>query len=225
MTVLAEIPYGAYWSTPFVKWQGSLQHLHSLRFAAWVAKRELHRRDIDTDSIAAGVLGVTIPQQYSFYGAPWVLALAGLPRVTGPSIAQACATGVRCVLASVQEIQSGTADSVLSITADRCSNGPHIYYPAPSAPGGTGATENWVLDNFSCDPLGRHAMIETAENVAARHGIETDGQLVIAVFDGTVTAPIDKAIEITLPLADLHLFDNDSGDALHHGLTTAKAAA
>ena len=26
-----EIPYGAYWSTPFAKRQGRLQHLHSLK--------------------------------------------------------------------------------------------------------------------------------------------------------------------------------------------------
>ncbi|NJO37341.1 MAG: ABC transporter ATP-binding protein [Rhizobiales bacterium] len=56
-------------------------------------------------------------------------------------------------------------------------------------------------------------------------GIETAGQLVIAVFDGTVSAPVDSTVEITLPLADLHLFDGASGVALHHGLTTAAAAA
>jgi acetyl-CoA acetyltransferase len=32
------------------------------------------------------------------------------------------------------------------------------------------------MDNFSCDPLGGHAMIDTAENVAARHGVSTAQQ-------------------------------------------------
>lgn len=41
------IPYGAYWSTPFARRQGSLAHLHSLRFAAHVAKDALRRRAID----------------------------------------------------------------------------------------------------------------------------------------------------------------------------------
>lgn len=49
-------------------------------------------------------------------------------------------------------------------------------------------------------------------------GIETVGQLVIAVSDGSVEAPVDSDIEITLPLAHLHLFDGDSGEALHHGI-------
>jgi multiple sugar transport system ATP-binding protein len=56
-------------------------------------------------------------------------------------------------------------------------------------------------------------------------GIETAGQLVIAVFGGTVTAPVDSAVEITLPLAALHLFDGVTGVALHHGLIRTDAAA
>ncbi|MES1202445.1 MAG: thiolase family protein, partial [Pseudomonadota bacterium] len=50
-----EIPYGAYWSTPFAKWQGSLQHLHAMKFAAWVAKRELEKRKIDPKTFDTGV--------------------------------------------------------------------------------------------------------------------------------------------------------------------------
>ena len=42
----AYIPYGAYWSTPFARWQGTFSHLHSLKFAAHVAKAELAARDI-----------------------------------------------------------------------------------------------------------------------------------------------------------------------------------
>ena len=68
----AYIPYGAYWTTPFARWQGSLAHLHSLRFAAHVAKSELERRDIALDEIDYGVLGITVPQKRSFWGLPWV---------------------------------------------------------------------------------------------------------------------------------------------------------
>ncbi len=34
----AYVPYGAYWSTPFSKWQGSLANLHSMKLAANVAR-------------------------------------------------------------------------------------------------------------------------------------------------------------------------------------------
>jgi hypothetical protein len=70
MEYAAEIPYGGYWSTPFARWQGSLSHLHSLRFAAHVTKREFARRDIDPKIIDYGVLGMTRPEQGSFYGLP-----------------------------------------------------------------------------------------------------------------------------------------------------------
>jgi acetyl-CoA acetyltransferase len=87
--------------------------------------------------------------------------------VARPS-AQACATGVRTLLAAKQEIAAELAETVLVITADRCSNGPHLYYPNPEGPGGTGSHEDWVLDNFGYDPYAQVAMIDTAENVARK---------------------------------------------------------
>jgi len=176
MTYSAQIPYGAYWSTPFAKWQGSLAHLNSVSFAAHVAERELAARSIAVEEIDYAILGMTIPQHHSFYGAPWLTGLMGADGVSGPTINQACATGTRGLLAAAQEIDAGLATTALLMTCDRASNGPHIYYPNPAGPGGTGSSEDWVMDNFSCDPLGGHAMINTAENVAAKHGIGTEAQ-------------------------------------------------
>lgn len=176
MSYSAEIPYGAYWSTPFSKWQGSMSSLHSLEFAAWVAKLELAKRNISTDEFDCTILGTTVPQKQAFYGAPWVASLLGAGAITGPTVSQACATGVRSLLDAAQEIESDLSECSLLITADRCSNGAHIYYPNPKASGGTGDHENWVLDNFNCDPLGKHAMVNTAENVAKKYGIATAEQ-------------------------------------------------
>ncbi|HEX6137493.1 MAG TPA: thiolase family protein [Casimicrobiaceae bacterium] len=176
MAHAAEIPYGAYWSTPFARWQGAFADLHSVRFAAHVAKRELAARGIDPRAFDHGVLGLTVPQQHAFYGLPWLAGIAGATHVGGPTVMQACATGVRSLLAAVQEIDAGLAHCALVVTCDRTSNGPHLYYPNPRGPGGTGAHEDWVLDNFNCDPLGPHAMVRTAENVAAKHGIATAAQ-------------------------------------------------
>ncbi|MDP6475032.1 MAG: thiolase family protein [Alphaproteobacteria bacterium] len=176
MTYRAQIPYGAYWSTPFARWQGSLANLNSVELAAHVTKRELEQRSIGADSFDYGVLGMTVPQHHSFYGLPWLMGMIGGADVGGPTINQACATGTRTLLAAAQEIESGLAESALVVTCDRTSNGPHIYYPNAKAPGGTGAAEDWVWDNFSCDPLGGHAMIDTAENIAGKHQIETERQ-------------------------------------------------
>jgi acetyl-CoA acetyltransferase len=173
MTYKAEIPYGCYWSTPFARWQGAFANLNSVEFAAHVAKKELARRAIPAQVFDHGVLGLSVPQKHSFYGLPWFAGLAGIGQIGGPTLMQACATGVRVLLGGAQEIENGLSNVSLTVTCDRTSNGPHLYYPNPRAPGGTGAHEDWVLDNFNCDPLGPHAMVATAENVASKHGIGT----------------------------------------------------
>lgn len=176
MRFKAEIPYGHYWSTPFAKWQGSLANLHSVQFAAHVASQELEKRNVPVESFDYGVLGITTPQKHSFYGLPWLMGMLGAGNVGGPTVSQACATSVRCMLAAVQEIETGMATCALAISCDRTSNGPHIFYPAPNGIGGTGDSENCVLDNMMTDPLGKHSMTQTAENVAARHQLSTAQQ-------------------------------------------------
>ena len=176
MAYLAEIPYGAYWSSPFARWQGAFAPLHALKFAAHQAKTELAARDIAPERFDFGVLGTTVPQQHGFFGLPWVTGLIGAGHVSGPTINQACATGVRCLATAAQNLASNDASCALVITADKTSNGPHIYYPDPSGPGGTGKHEDWVLDNFSHDPLTGQGMVQTAENVARKYQIGTSEQ-------------------------------------------------
>ncbi|MBR8655447.1 thiolase family protein [Achromobacter sp. Marseille-Q0513] len=170
------IPYGVYWSTPFARWQGSLSRLHSLRLAAWTAARELARRGIDPAGLDAAVLGYSVPQQGAFYGLPWVAGMMGAPHLAGPVVAQACATSVRGMATAAADIMLGQASTALVLMADRVSNGPQLYHPDPAGPGGSGAHENWVLDNFSKDPWSGLAMLQTGERVAQRHGISTAEQ-------------------------------------------------
>ena len=176
MTQDVEIPYGAYWSSPFARWQGSLANRHSLKLAAQVARRELDKRKIDLSAIEFGVLGMTVPQKGSFYGLPWLMGMVGAEGVAGPTISQACATGARILAVGNDEIAAERSRCALVIAADRVSNGPQIVYPRPDAAGGAGEYENWILDNFGADPFAGCAMIQTAENVAARFGISKEAQ-------------------------------------------------
>ena len=169
----AFIPYGIYWSTPFAKWQGSIAHLNSIRLAAVCGRRMLDERKVDTAAIDLGILGITNPQLGGFYGLPWLTGMMGLDRVAGPTIQQACASSARALQMAAQEIGGGTARSALVVTADRCSTGPIVHDPDPTAPGVNGHTEKWVMDNFGHDPYARNAMIDTAENVARRIGVGT----------------------------------------------------
>jgi acetyl-CoA acetyltransferase family protein len=172
----AFIPYDAYWSTPFCRWQGSFAHLHSMEFAAEICKGALPARGISMKVFDGIILGMTIPQKSSFYGVPWIAGMIGAPGVTGPVISQACATSAKCVAAASEEIELGMNGTILIVTCDRTSNGPHIYYPNPLGTGGTGDKEDWVWDNFGYDPYAKNAMIETAENVAKEVGISKEEQ-------------------------------------------------
>lgn len=171
------IPYGVYWSTPFCKWQGSLAHLNSISFAARVAAEALAARKVDPATQLDGVvLGMTIPQKHGLYAAPWLAALTGGTGITGALVSQACATGARTLATAAAEIEVSGERTLLAITADRCSNGPHVYYPNPLGPGGTGDKEDIVLDSFANDPWAKNSMIQTAENVTAEAGFSREAQ-------------------------------------------------
>ena len=170
------IPYGGYWSTPFVKWQGSFANLHPIKFAAEVTQRVLAQRQIEPTAFEALHLGTTVPSPGVFYGAPWLAGMIGAEGITGPTVSQACATSARVIAGAAFEVESSSADSILCVTADRNSNGPQILYPNWLNPGGRGDAEDLPWDNFNCDPWARLSMIETAENVAREEGITTQEQ-------------------------------------------------
>lgn len=176
------IPYGAYWTTPFCRWQGSLAREHSMELAGRVAAGFLEERRIDPRRFDSLHLGLTVYQRQSFYGAPWLAALMGAEALTGPTVAQACATSARLLAGAALEVESGLSDCALAVACDRTSNGPHVYFPDAAAPGGTGAAEDPVIGNFSMDPHAGLAMVETAENVARDAGIGRSEQEDLALL-------------------------------------------
>ncbi|MGZ6364837.1 MAG: thiolase family protein [Ktedonobacteraceae bacterium] len=176
------IPYGGYWTTPFARWQGNFAHLHPMVFAADVARNALRERDIAPEIFDTLFLGMTIPAEHSFYGAPWLAGLIGAPSVSGPTINQACATSARVIGSVAYELESDADRCILAITCDKTSNGAHIFYPNPSGPGGKGESEDWVWDNFNFDPFATNAMIETAENVAHESQITWEEQNAVTLL-------------------------------------------
>ncbi|MFH1132275.1 MAG: thiolase family protein, partial [Pseudomonadota bacterium] len=170
------IPYGAYWSSPFCHWQASLSGMNAIELAAQVATRAMAARNISPDIFQGLVLGYTVPQRHSFYGAPWLAGMIGAEGIGGPMVSQACATSARTLVSCALEIETGEQECMLGITCDRTSNGPHIYYPNPQGTGGMGQSEDPVWDNFSHDPWAKQAMVKTAENVAKEAGISKEEQ-------------------------------------------------
>ena len=172
----AYIPYGAYWSTPFCRWQGSFQNIHTVRLAAQIATQFLTQKNYSPKDFDELIFGITIPQKSIFYGTPWLAGLIGADHITGPMVGQACATSAKCIELAASGIDTKTHKNCLVICADRTSNGPHLVYPNPDAPGATVDKESWVWDNFGYDPYAKNAMIETAENVAKEQGINKENQ-------------------------------------------------
>ncbi len=170
------IPYGAAWSSPFCRWQGSLGHLHSMELAARTTRRFLADREIPATAFDGLILGITVHQRRSFYGAPWLAGMIGADGAGGPTISQACATSARMLAAAALEVESGQRECLLAVACDRTSNGPHVLYPNPKGTGGMGEAEDPVMDNFNLDPHAGGAMISTAENVARKVGISREEQ-------------------------------------------------
>jgi acetyl-CoA acetyltransferase family protein len=162
------------WSSPFVRWQGSLADVSSLELAVAVTGDALKEREVDRKAIDQVIFGCTVPQPSSFYAAPWVSAQLGLDGVSGPHIAQACATSVACIVAAAATVEFDAQALPLVIATDRTSNGPLLVYPRSHGMGGSPVTEHWVLDSFAADPATGQSMVGTAENVARDGGMSRE---------------------------------------------------
>jgi acetyl-CoA acetyltransferase len=163
------IPHKGYWSSPFSRWQMSLQHAHAYELGAATAKKFLELRGYSADMFDGCVLGSTVSQWRWFHGGPWFCAMMGNGRIGGPLISQACATSATCIYTAAAGIETDTYKNVLAVTTDRCSNSTHSIWPNPNGAGGEVISENWMTDNFT-DPYAGSLMVETAEFVAADFG-------------------------------------------------------
>ena len=165
------VPYKGYWSSPFCRWQESLQNQHAVELAASTAKRFFGLRGITPDIFDGIVFGSTVPQKMEFYSAPWFATLMGNPNISGPRVSQACATSTVSLNYAASSIETGSNTNVLVATADRTSNCPNILWPNPSGPGGKPHFESWMIDGFNWDPIAETGPLGTANNVAKKHGI------------------------------------------------------
>lgn len=161
------IPARYLWSSPFVRWQGSLADVSSNELAVAVTAAALAQRKFDISALTTLIVGQTVPQPDSFYVAPYIAARLGAVGVSGPVIAQACATSVACVAAAAGIVEVTHDEMALVVATDRISNGPLLVYPTTSGIGGTPQVAKWVLDSFAADPGTGLSMTATAEYVAA----------------------------------------------------------
>jgi len=171
MLTKAFIPYRGYYSTPFVRWQGSLANEHSIILGANTSRRFFESRGWDPKKIDYVIVGSTVYQKQWFYSGPWASALMGAVGAPGLLVSQACSTSTFSLYQAGMGIETGMFGNSWCLLADRCSNGPHAVWPNPGGPGGQVVAEDWVMDNFGKDPWAGGAMIQTAENVSKEYGV------------------------------------------------------
>jgi acetyl-CoA acetyltransferase len=170
----AFIPYGGYYSTPFCRWQGSMQYDNAVSLGATTARRWfLEKRKTDPTVIDYLFFGATVAQNHWFCSHNWASAIVTDDKkfVPGLFVNQACSTSATILTLAVKDIELGMYGVAFGLMADRCSNGPHTVWPDPLGPGGQPEREDWNMDNFGGNPRHRAAMVETAENVANEIGI------------------------------------------------------
>ncbi|MBW1720650.1 MAG: thiolase family protein [Deltaproteobacteria bacterium] len=168
MFTKAFIPFRGYYSSPFCRWQGTLQNENSIVLGAKTANRWLKSKGIPFNILNTMYYGTTIAQPCMFYSHNWAAAMMvdnELP-LPGTMVNQACTTSTVCLNLVASNIECGLYKTGFALMSDRASNGPHTIWPNPMGPGGEVISENWMMDNFNRDPNVGLKMVQTAENVA-----------------------------------------------------------
>ena len=173
------IPYGGYYSSPFCRWQGSMQNENAIELGAKTARRWfLEKKKIDPAVIDYLYFGITIHQLHIFYGHNWAAAMLvdNKKDLPGLMIQQACTTSTTILNLAALAVEQGAFEVGFCLMTDRCSNGAHTVWPNPMGPGAEVIAENWLMDNFNSDPNVRPPlkMVQTAENVAKEAGISKE---------------------------------------------------
>ena len=167
----AFIPYGGYWSSPFCRWQGRLQNENAVKCAANTAKTFLANKKLPATLFDGVVIGSTVPQKQWFFAPPQFCSLIGNEDISGPLMAQACATSTVSLKDAAASLDTGSHRCILVAAMDRCSNSPSLLWQAPNGLGGAPEYESWMLDGFNEDPVACVSALQTAENVGKEHGV------------------------------------------------------
>jgi len=169
----AYIPYKGYYSTPFCRWQGSMQYDNAITLGANTARRWFLEKKIDPTIIDYLFFGTTVAQHHWFFSHQWSGSILTDEKkyVPGLFIHQACSTSTTILNLCALNLELGVYEVAFGLMSDRCSNGPHTTWANPLGPGGEPDREDWNMDNFGGFPRTPVAMMETGENVAKEIGI------------------------------------------------------
>jgi acetyl-CoA acetyltransferase len=169
----AYIPYKGYYSTPFSRWQGSMQNDNAVILGANTARRWFLSKSLDPTILDYMYFGSTVAQKHWFVSHNYAAAILADDKKFLPAlfVNQACATATTILNLLAKDMELGVYNVGYGLMADRCSNGPHTIWPDPLGAGGHVVREDWNMDNFEGTPRHKAFMAQTADNVAKEVGI------------------------------------------------------
>lgn len=169
----AFIPYGGYYSSPFIRWNGSLKSENPVVLGAATARRWFVEKKIDPTVLDFLYFGQTITSQKTFFGHAYSAAviLDRVKDIPALGLNQVCTTSVTSLGLAANDVELGNYGAVFCLSVDRTSSHSMLISPNPKT-GGVDI-ENIVLDNFDFDPSPGAGlkMYQTAEVVAREVGI------------------------------------------------------
>ena len=164
--------------TAFGSFGGSLKEVSPTRLAQIVIEETLKRAGISGDQLDAIILGQVIPRtdENNLVARGGALA-AGVPyTVPCHCTIRGCGSGMESVIAGARQIMLGEDETVLAGGVDNMSMAPYL---SKGARFGLRMRDAVLVDSLwevLRDPSTGLMMGETAENIAARHGITREDQ-------------------------------------------------
>ena len=162
---------------------GALAGLSPCDLGAVVAAEAIARAGIAPDQIQQAVFGNVIHTAPEDMYLSRVVALrAGVPdSVPSLTLNRLCGSGLQAVVTAAEQIELGRADIALAGGAESMSRAGHLLTQARHGQKMGDVTATDMMTGALTDPFGNGHMGVTAENVAARAGIDRQAQDAFAV--------------------------------------------
>lgn len=175
-------------------YQGSLGGLSPCDLGTLVAKEAISRAGIGAEDIQQTVFGNVIHTAPEDMYISRVAAMnAGVPE-TAPALTlnRLCGSGLQAVVTAAEQVMLGNADIALAGGAESMSRAGHLLSVRTGARLGDVQAVDMMVGALT-DPFGKIHMGLTAENVAARHGIDRAAQDAFALESHRRAAAAIKA--------------------------------
>lgn len=214
---------------------GTLKDVPLTRLATVAVKAALERSGAAADAIGHVVMGNVIPTETNDAYLSRVAAIdAGIPiEVPAFNVNRLCGSGLQAIVSAAQAIALGDCEVAIGGGAESMSRGPYFV---PSARWGTRLGDGALVDYMNGilhDPWQKIHMGVTAENVAARYGIDREAQDALAAESQRRAASAiaegrfkDQIVPIEIPSRKgTVVFDTDEhvrGDVTAEGLAKMK---